>query len=135
MIWSHVINGSTCSVLGCRQCQLWMNSGFVMTVHKCYINNLIFTTLYIAIARYSAYVERSVHCSKPLQRPGRARLNKGSSLDITPTSLLHRSVSGGWGAGALLMTTSDCPPPLAVLQRWKSHRQLFCPDWLISVVY
>ena len=22
-------------------------------------------------------VERSVHCSKPLQRPGRARLNKG----------------------------------------------------------
>ena len=57
-------------------------------------------------------------------------VNKGFSLDITPTSLLHRSVSGGWGVRALLMATSDRPPPLLViLQRWKSHRQLFRPDW------
>ena len=28
------------------------------------------------------------------------------------------------------MAASDLPSPLLViLQRWKSHRQLFCPDW------
>ena len=32
------------------------------------------------------------------------------------------------------MATSDRPPPLLViLQRWKSHRQLFRPDWGSSV--
>ena len=38
-------------------------------------------------------------------------------------------VSQEAGGGALLMTTNHRLPLLVILQKWKSHRQLFCPGW------
>ena len=62
----------------------------------------------------------------------------GKSLDITPASLPHQhGVTGGWGAGAILMATSDHLPPLVILQRWKSHRQLaywWMVGWLATLI-
>ena len=44
-------------------------------------------------------VERSVHCSWPLNGQARLRLKLDKSLDASSTSLLHQhGATGGWGA-------------------------------------
>ena len=97
----------------------------------CVMVSLVLKGSYIAIAiKYinilfdgCSNVERSVHCSWPLHvQAGWLKLDK--SLDITPTSLLHHGqhgVTGGWGAGALLMATSDHLPPLNNLAPSHAH--------------
>ena len=50
-----------------------------------------------------------------------------------PTNYTSIGVSvGGGGTKHNWVATSDRLPPV-IQQRWKSHRQLFCPDWGSSV--